>query len=62
MTDRSGRLLRCTWSQYGKRWKKVVTGAEIRHIQKQHLWIEQFRKMLKSLFHIKAVRLQGIGV
>ncbi len=29
VTDRSGRLLRCTWSQYSGRWKKVVNGQDL---------------------------------
>jgi hypothetical protein len=39
-----------------------LRGAEIWHIWKQHVWIEWFWKMLKSVFQIKAMRLRGIGL
>jgi hypothetical protein len=39
-----------------------LRGAEIWHIWKQHVWIEWFWKMLKSVFQINAMRLRGIGL
>lgn len=42
--------------------KTPLRGAEIWHIWKQHVWIEWFWKMLKSVFHINAMRLRGIGL
>jgi hypothetical protein len=39
-----------------------LRGAEIWHIWKQHVWIEWFWKMLKSVLQIKAMRLHGIGL
>lgn len=37
-------------------------GAEIWHIWTQHVWIEWFWKMLKTVFHITSMRLRGIGL
>lgn len=39
-----------------------MRGAEIWHIWKQHYLIEYFWKILKSVFHIKSMRLQGNGL
>src|SRR5712691_7584615 len=39
-----------------------MRGAEIWHIWKQHHLIECFWKMLKSIFHIRAMQLQGHGL
>jgi len=39
-----------------------MRGAEIWHIWKQHHLIECFWKILKSLFHIRAMQLQGNGL
>lgn len=39
-----------------------MRGAEIWHIWKQHHIIEQFWKILKSVFNIKSMRLQGDGL
>ena len=39
-----------------------LRGAEIWHIWKQHIWIEWFWKMLKTVFKITAMRLRGIGL
>ena len=39
-----------------------MRGAEIWHIWKQHHLIECFWKMLKSIFHIRAMQLQGNGL
>src|SRR6267142_3407743 len=39
-----------------------MRGAEIWHIWKQHHLIECFWKILKSLFHIRAMQLQGDGL
>lgn len=40
----------------------AMRGAEIWHIWKQHHLIEWFWKILKSLFHIRAMQLQGHGL
>jgi hypothetical protein len=45
-----------TFSQGSRR------GAEIWHIWKQHHLIEYFWKMLKSIFHIRSMQLQGDGL
>lgn len=42
--------------------KHAMRGAEIWHIWKQHHQIECFWKMLKSMFHIQAMRLRGDGL
>jgi hypothetical protein len=42
--------------------KNPLRGAEIWHIWKQHVWIEWFWKMLKSVFHLTAMRLRGPGL
>lgn len=39
-----------------------LRGAEIWHIWQQHVWIEWFWKMLKTVFTITAMRLQGVGL
>ena len=39
-----------------------LRGAEIWQIWKQHVWIEWFWKMLKSVVQINAMRLRGIGL
>jgi hypothetical protein len=39
-----------------------MRGAEIWHIGKQHHLIECFWKILKSLFHIRSMQLQGDGL
>jgi len=39
-----------------------MRGAEIRHIRKQHHLIGYFRKILKSVFKIKSMQLQGDGL
>ena len=39
-----------------------MRGAEIWHIWKQHHLIECFWKMLKSIFHIRSMQLQGNGL
>jgi hypothetical protein len=39
-----------------------LRGAEMWHIWKHHVRIEWFWKMLKSVFHIKEMRLRGIGL
>ena len=39
-----------------------MRGAEIRRVRKQHHLIEHFRKILKSVFQIKSMRLQGDGL
>jgi len=39
-----------------------MRGAEIWHIWKQHHLIEYFWKMLKSIFHIRSMQLQGDGL
>jgi len=39
-----------------------MRGAEIWHIWKQHHLIECFWKLLKSLFHIRSMQLQGDGL
>jgi len=53
-TTRSYSLMNC--SQVSMR------GAEIWHIWKQHHLIEYFWKMLKSIFHIRSMQLQGDGL
>jgi len=40
----------------------VLRGAEIWHIWKQHHVIECFWKMLKSIFHMRSMQLQGDGL
>jgi len=40
----------------------AMRGAEIWHIWKQHHLIECFWKTLKSIFHIRAMQLQGDGL
>jgi hypothetical protein len=40
----------------------AMRGAEIWHIWKQHHLIECFWKILKSIFHIRAMQLQGNGL
>ena len=40
----------------------AMRGAEIWHIWKQHHLIECFWKILKSIFHIRAMQLQGDGL
>jgi len=42
--------------------KNTMRGAEIWHIWKQHHLIECFWKILKSIFHIRAMQLQGNGL
>jgi hypothetical protein len=42
--------------------KTSMRGAEIWHIWKQHSLIECFWKILKSIFHIRAMQLQGDGL
>lgn len=42
--------------------KYPLRGAEIWHIWKQHVLIEWFWKMLKSVFTINAMRLRGLGL
>jgi hypothetical protein len=42
--------------------KTSMRGAEIWHIWKQHSLIECFWKILKSIFHIRAMQLQGKGL
>ncbi len=39
-----------------------LRSAEIWHIWKQHYFIEYFWKLLKSVFHIKSMHLQGNGL
>jgi hypothetical protein len=39
-----------------------LRGAEIWHIWTQHVWIEWFWKMLKTVFKITSMRLRGIGL
>ena len=39
-----------------------LRGAEIWHIWKQHHVIECFWKMMKSIFHIRSMHLQGDGL
>jgi hypothetical protein len=39
-----------------------MRGAEIWHIWKQHHLIECFWKILKSIFHIRSMQLQGNGL
>ncbi len=39
-----------------------MRGAEIRHVWKQHHLIEHFWKLLKSVFKIKSMQLQGDGL
>src|SRR6266704_1409659 len=39
-----------------------MRGAEIWHIWKQHHLIAWFWKILKSIFHIRAMQLQGHGL
>src|SRR2546428_10560024 len=40
----------------------ALRGAEIWHIWKQHHVIECFWKMMKSIFHIRSMQLQGDGL
>jgi len=40
----------------------AMRGAEIWHIWKQHFLIECFWKILKSIFHIRSMQLQGNGL
>jgi len=42
--------------------KILMRGAEIWYIWKQHHLIECFWKSLKSIFHIRAMQLQGDGL
>src|SRR6266566_4655909 len=42
--------------------QRSLRGAEIWHIWKQHHLIEYFWKMLKSIFHIRSMQLQGDGL
>lgn len=42
--------------------QKSMRGAEIWHIWKQHHLIECFWKILKSIFHIRSMQLQGDGL
>jgi len=42
--------------------QQALRGAEIWHIWKQHHQIECFWKVLKSVFHIRAMRLHGNGL
>ena len=42
--------------------QESMRGAEIWHIWKQHHLIECFWKILKSIFHIRAMQLQGHGL
>jgi hypothetical protein len=42
--------------------KTAMRGAEIWHIWKQHHLIEYFWKILKSIFHIRSMQLQGDGL
>jgi hypothetical protein len=52
-----------TRSYYLMNFSRVsMRGAEIWHIWKQHHLIECFWKILKSLFHIRAMQLQGHGL
>lgn len=39
-----------------------LRGAEIWHIWKQHVWIEWFWKILKTVFKMTSMRLRGIGL
>ena len=39
-----------------------LRGAEIWHIWKQHVWIEWFWRMLKTVLKITSIRLRGIGL
>ena len=39
-----------------------MRGAEIWHIWKQHHLIECFWRILKSIFHIRSMQLQGNGL
>jgi hypothetical protein len=39
-----------------------VRGAEIWHIWTQHVWLEWFWKMLKTVFNITSMRLRGMGL
>jgi hypothetical protein len=52
-----------TRSYYLMNFSKIsLRGAEIWHIWKQHHLIECFWKILKSIFHIRAMHLQGNGL
>jgi hypothetical protein len=42
--------------------QEPLRGAEIWHIWKQHYVIECFWKMMKSIFHIRSMQLQGDGL
>ena len=42
--------------------KTAMRGAEIWHMWQQHSLIECFWKILKSIFHIRAIQLQGKGL
>ena len=42
--------------------QQALRGAEIWHIWKQHHQIECFWKILKSVFHVRAMHLQGNGL
>jgi hypothetical protein len=42
--------------------QRSMRGAEIWHIWKQHYVIECFWKILKSIFHIRSMQLQGDGL
>jgi hypothetical protein len=42
--------------------QESMRGAEIWHIWKQHYLIECFWKILKSIFHIRSMQLQGDGL
>lgn len=42
--------------------QESMRGAEIWHIWKQHHLIEYFWKLLKSIFHIRSMQLQGDGL
>jgi Transposase DDE domain len=53
-TTRSYYLMNCS--------ENAMRGAEIWHIWKQHHLIECFWKILKSIFHIRAMQLQGDGL
>jgi hypothetical protein len=39
-----------------------LRGAEMWHVWKQHHVIEQFWKIMKSIFHIRSMQLQGDGL
>jgi hypothetical protein len=42
--------------------ESFLRGAEMWHVWKQHHVIEQFWKIMKSIFHIRSMQLQGDGL